>query len=243
MILVDDRVGSIDLAEPLRKLGLDVAVTRLMFADVAFSGRGIKGAPVQIGIELKRLEDLTNSLRSGRLGGHQNPGLVTTYDYRWLVVEGDYGVDRQGCMTVAGRFGKTRATHAGMTLSEVEGRLLTMTVTSGLYTRHTTARWQTLRFMQRLYRWWNDTDMDSHKSHLVSVAPTSPIQLDKFRELLRCLPGVGIGVSRAAKEYFGSPAAALNGTVDEWAQLCVNGRKLGKKAAMQIVAFCHGGDQ
>lgn len=243
MILIDDRVGSIDLADPLRRLNYaPVTVTRLTYADVAFIGRGIRGAPVHVGIELKRLEDLTSSLRSGRLPAHQNMGMSEVYDYRWLVVEGDYGVDRSGQMTVVGRFGKQRPTHAGMTLDEIEGRLLTLGIVTGLHLRHTAHRWQTLRFIGRLYRWWTDRDLDAHASHLVEQTHTSPIRLDAFRELLRRLPGVGIATSKAAKEAFGSPQAALSASVDEWAALKVKGKRLGRKAAETIVRFCREGE-
>lgn len=240
MVFVDDRIGSRDLAAPLQKAGLDVELVRLPFADVAFEGRGNGGRPVNIGVELKVVQDLASSLRTGRLSGHQVPGLVQEYDYQWLVVEGQYGADRAGALTVIRR-GHTHRAHGALTLDEVEGRLLTLELQMGLHVRHTAARWQTLRFLIRLYRWWTDTNKDDHRSHLTPhVAPTL-VQLSDLRCVLSQIPGVGRVVSKAAETQFRTLARAVTATVDEWATLDCGGRKLGKKTATRVVQFCREG--
>jgi ERCC4-type nuclease len=240
MLLVDDRVGSRDLATPLRGLGLSVELVRLPYADVAFNGRGVGGAAVLVGVELKNLSDLCSSLRTGRLAGHQNPGLSGTYDHRWLVVEGRYGSDRQGAITSFKR-GRSRALHGQMTLAEVEGRLLTLELATGLHVRHTGGRWQTLRFIQCLYRWWTDKAQDAHKSHLVPHVLPSLIPMSTFRRVVGQLPGVGPAASKAAEARFGTLARACQAPVQEWAALDVGGRKLGMKQAEAIVRFLREG--
>jgi ERCC4-type nuclease len=240
MLLVDDRVGSRDLAQPLRKLGLAVESVRLPYADIAFEGRGVGGASVLVGVELKNLSDLCGSLRTGRLAGHQNPGLGSTYDHRWLIVEGRYGRDRWGAITRMSR-GRRSPLHGQMTLSEVEGRLLTLELETGLHVRHTEARWQTLRFLACLYHWWTDRDQDQHRSHLVAhVAPTLR-PMSQFRRVLGQLEGVGPALSKAAEARFGVLAKAMHAPVQEWAALDVGGRKLGMKQAEAIVRFLREG--
>jgi ERCC4-type nuclease len=234
MLLVDDRVGSRDLAAPLKTLGLSVELVRLQYGDVAFEGRGVGGVPVLVGIELKQLSDLCSSLRTGRLAGHQNPGLSDTYDHRWLIVEGRYGRDRWGAITRMAR-GRRSPLHGQMTLSEVEGRLLTLELATALHVRHTEARWQTLRFVQCLYRWWTDRGFDAHKSHLVAHAPQSLIPMSQFRRVLQGLEGVGPALSKAAEARFGVLAKAMHAGSQEWAALDVGGRKLGMKQAEAIV--------
>ena len=79
MIWVDSRIGSKDLAAPLTRLGLPAELTTLPFGDIAFEGQGDDRGPLTVGIEFKVLTDLVQSLRSGRLVGHQVPGLRQTW--------------------------------------------------------------------------------------------------------------------------------------------------------------------
>jgi ERCC4-type nuclease len=95
MILVDDRIGSVEVVPYLRPYGLNVEVTRLPIGDFQFVGNGPDG-DVDVGIERKRLTDLVQCIRDKRLAGFQligdddKPGLLETFDYLYLVVEGVY---------------------------------------------------------------------------------------------------------------------------------------------------------
>lgn len=241
MLLVDDRVGSADLVVPLRRMGLTVRAVRLPFADIAFQGRGVGGDPVEVGIEFKNMGDLCGSLRSGRLAGHQNPGLGAAYDVRWLVVEGVYEVDSAGIIMLP-RQGRMRAAHARITLDEVEGRLLTLSVATGLHIRHTVYRWQTLRFIARLYRWWAD-GVDAHTSHVVVHTPPTVAPMSRFRQMFMPVVGLGARATLAAEVAFGSPQRACNASEAEWAALVVSkdGKRLGHKTAQAVVAFIREG--
>jgi ERCC4-type nuclease len=127
-----------------------------------------------------------------------------------------------------------------MTLDEVEGRLLTLELETGLHVRHTVGRWHTLRFVARLYRWWTDQAQDQHKSHLVAhVAPTL-MPMSRMRQMLAPLEGVGPKATRAAEAHFGTVHRAVNASVTDWAGLDIGGRRLGTKAAQAIVRFLRG---
>ena len=104
MIFIDSRVGSAPLEKPLRAAGLDVELTTLPFGDLAFQGRGEKSAPVDIGIEFKMLGECIGSMRTGRLQGHQAPGIAASYDFRWLLIQGEILFDKKGIMLQQGRY-------------------------------------------------------------------------------------------------------------------------------------------
>src|SRR5260370_1150504 len=101
MLLVDYRAGSKELVKPLVKLlGADmVEETSLDFGDVAFTGRGPKDTPLDIGIEFKTIGDIAQCCRDGRFAGHQLPGMRKTYAHSWLMIEGTWRHDDAGFIT------------------------------------------------------------------------------------------------------------------------------------------------
>ena len=243
MLLVDDRQGSAELAPLLARLGLPVEVCRLPFGDVAFAGRGIQGAPIDIGIELKTLGDLASSLRTDRLAGYQLPGLLSTYDHVWLIVEGVYGCDKQGQVTTTGHRGRATTLHGKMALAELEGRLLSLEVQAGVHVKQTFARWHTVKVVERLYRYWTDRNADEHRSHVAihQLATIRPVS--KFRQTVAQFPHIGLKTSRQVEQHFnGSLQRAVNAGVKEWAAIPTSegGKRIGSKIAEAIVRFLQG---
>lgn len=247
MILVDDRIGSKDLAKPLKAMGLPVEIARLDFGDVAFAGKGPQGSSLNIGVELKRLGDLVGSLRSGRLAGHQLPGLTEMYDYRWLLVEGYWQHNEAG--QVVQYKGKARgwaALPGQMSASELEKQVLTMELCGGMHVRFCNSRSDSARFLSCLYRWWTDTALDRHTSHLaVHNAPTL-VPISKFRQAVTKWPHIGIATSKAVETRFrGSLRDAAKATREAWASIEIRSeggkvRRLGMKAASDIDRFLDG---
>src|ERR1035437_3942143 len=137
MILVDRRVGSNDLLAPLKAAGFDAQLVELAFGDIAFEGKGLNGTPLNVGVELKRLGDLVSSLRTGRLAGHQLPGLLRTYDYAWLLVEGQWRANAAGQVTTQKRSRLWTVIPGKMTASELDKQLLTLELCGGLHVAHT----------------------------------------------------------------------------------------------------------
>jgi ERCC4-type nuclease len=247
MLLIDRRVGSKDLLKPLKSAGLDAEIVELEFADVAFSGKGAKGASVDIGIELKTLTDLVGSLRSGRLAGHQLPGLRAHYEHAWLVVEGLWRTNETGHVTTYQ--GKTRGwvpLHGKMTGSELEKQVLTLELCGGLHARYTNSRADTVRFIGNLYRWWSDVALDEHTSHQAVHQPPTLVPISDFRKAVCQFPGVGIAFSKAAEVWFnGSLKQAVNAPAEEWANITLfdgdgKSRRLGTKLAERVVRFLEG---
>lgn len=247
MILVDDRIGSKDLLKPLQDAGLPAQIARLEFADVAFQGKGPSGSALDIGVELKTLSDLVGSLRTGRLAGHQLPGLSQQYDYTWLIVEGQWRHDTAGrVVTYKGKVRGWQPIPGKMSASELEKQVLTLECCGGLHVRYTNTRADTVRFLGNLYRWWTDRAMDAHTSHLaVHTAPTI-VPVSDFRQAIMRWPHIGLKVSKAVERAFGgSIQAASHASVERWAGIETvtesgQSRRLGRKAAEEIVAFLEG---
>ncbi len=199
MILVDGATGSAELVEPLRRMRLPVEQTHLDFGDVAVIGRGVKGVSLFIGIELKKIGELVQSMNSARLQGHQLRGMIAAYDRRYLIVEGDFHHDKHGRAVMARgrRSGLLRGAPSAM---DFEKRLLNLQVRGGLITRHVSTRRDTLRVICAWYRYWTDRDLDAHKSHIAIYAPDLDralcVPVSDFRKgLVAACPGLGFAMS------------------------------------------------
>lgn len=261
LILVDNRGGSEgekaivrDLLNPLIAAGLPAVLSRMDSADIAFVGKGANGTSLDIGIELKRLDggstDLTQSLRSGRLAGHQLPKMVGpngAYDYGFLCVEGIWSHDDHGQVVVEqGKKRKLVQIRGHMSASAMEKQLLTLELCGGLHVRYTNTRRDTIRFIGSLYRWFSDKPFDAHDSHLAFHNAPTLIAISPFRQAVAQFPGVGVRLSKAVEAHFGgSLRKAVMAGVDEWSEITSltdagKSRRLGNALAARIVNFCKG---
>lgn len=255
MLLVDDRGGSDGLKaitqhllKPLLAAGVPAEVTRLDSADLAFVGKGVNGVPLSIGIELKRLDasstDLTQSLQSGRLSGDQLPKMIGpngAYDLGFLVVEGNWRHDENGHITVYRGPKQGWAPIRGMSADTLEKRLLSLTLCGGLYLKETNSRRDTVRFITSLYHWACDRNLDEHGSHLNLHKPSVIMAVSDFRQAVAMWPGVGLKTSKAVEfEFRGSILAAASASVQQWAEMLVDGKRFGHVRAGKVVTFLKG---
>ncbi len=245
LVLVDSRDGSKELVGPLKRAGLDVQSTRLEFGDVAFVGRGIKGAPLDIGIEHKQVGELITSLRDYRFSDYQLPGMTQMFDRSWLLVQGMWRSDDQGrIVTYHGRYRGWQPLHGKMTAVEFEKHMLTLENASGVAVRFTNSQQDSIRFILSLYRWFTDKDLDAHTSHIGVHTPRTLVPLSDFRAAVYRFPGIGLKGSLAVEQHFqGCLQDAVNANVDEWAAITTidkkgKARRLGTKIATDVVAFC-----
>lgn len=246
MLLIDPREGSKELIEPLKRLGLDVEACHLDFGDVAFVGRGEQGAPLNIGIEYKKLPDLVSSIKTERLQGLQLPGMRAAhpgtdplYDLAWLLVQGELVYDARGTlMRHAGRRSfKPMAGH--LTVDQLFKRLTVMHVRGGLNPMWVKDRRDAVRWIAALYRTFTDRDLDKHKSHLGIYRAPTLVPLTQTEDTLRTLPGVGPAVARAAAKRFGTIYGAIVASIEDWAELTTKDdkgktRKFGESNARKV---------
>jgi hypothetical protein len=251
-LLVANDTGSAELVAPLLKLGLPAELAELEFGDVAFMGRGEGGAPLYIGIELKKLSDLVQSLTSKRLQGHQLLGLTRDFDRRYLLIEGHFHNDDKGHAVVFRGVGRPKPLKGAPQAVVLEQEIINLQTRGGLWVKETTTRRDTLRFILAAYRYWTDKDLDEHKSHLAIYAPDLDRGLftppSDFRKALTViLPGIGYTTSGAVERYIGETKTlreqlhrVLSMRLEDWASLEIpNGRgkvkRLGASRAQAIM--------
>ena len=245
MLLVDRRAGSKELVKPLRKKGLEVVETELQFGDLAFIGKGEGGADVHIGLEYKRLSDLVSSMRTGRLEGHQllgmrgaGPDEFPLYDFAYLLVEGDVLYDGRGVLLERKvRRSRTELVpmHGTMNVAEFKKRLHVLHLRGGLNTIYARTFEQSVDELEILYRVWTDKALDEHSSHLAIYNAPPLLPISQCRKTLSSLPGLGFARSAGAQRAFGSVRNAICASVADWANVDMDGRRLGEAAAVKIV--------
>lgn len=171
-ILLDPRVGSGELLRHFKAFDVPVELTPLEFGDVAFSGSGPNGVAL-IGIERKILPDLVSSMRSKRLSGHQLPGLMSSYDYVCLVVEGVWRCGSGG--EVEWLWGRDwRPVKVGnkfILYRELDHYLSSLEHICGVTVQQTQDEMRTVAWIVSRYHWWNDKDWSQHHSHEQIYSP------------------------------------------------------------------------
>lgn len=236
MILLDPRAGSKEYESRLRALGADVDMLQMDFGDVAFYGSGFN-----VGIELKKFDDMLQCIVTGRFAGHQLRGLVG-YDAYYVFVEGlwrpnptdgvlevwswDHEKKKHGWIA-AGR-GKQRA----WMYRDFDNYLTTMDVRGGVRIKRTASEDETARAIINLYSWWQD--YDGHKSHLALNRSRDTALLTKPTlryEVASVLPGLGSVKAGMVAGHFSTVREMVNADATEWAKL----PGIGKKIANDIV--------
>lgn len=192
MLLLDPRVGSGELLPYFKPYDIEVSVQSLDSADLAWWGNGHDG-PVLIGAERKIITDLIASMRSNRLSGHQLTGLLETYAFNYLIVEGVWRCGPEGtiqvkmwhdkgfcdiCNTAHEKrkyeWGPLRVGSRPVLFREVDHYLATLEHRVGFTIKYTTDEEQTAAYVVSRYRWWNDKDWYQHDSFEAVYAPYEP---------------------------------------------------------------------
>jgi ERCC4-type nuclease len=133
-----------------------------------------------------------------------------------------------------------------MNISEMEKRLLTLELMGGMRVRHTSSRDVTLHYLANLYRWFTDSAMDRHTSHLTPHTTHSFLPLSDFRQTVMRFPNIGVRTSKAVEDYFSANLQdAVNASVADWAEIITfdkqgKPRRFGAKAAQAVFNFCRG---
>lgn len=250
MILVDWRDFSdepksahntLQLRKLLTQAGYPCEKIELEFADLAWEGRGIGGTPVMVGVEVKKLSDLIQSLRDKRLN-KQVAGMCKDYESRcWLFVLGEWTHDDTGALVqFHHRYKSWVPVRGGMSAMELEKRIYTLEIETPLRVHYFRTPRDLVRGVGALYHRWIDQDQDAHTSHLHPHDKPLLIPISPFREAVMKWPGIGLAGSKAVEDYFGgSLRQAIKAKADEWADVPVgkNSRRLGPKAADTLMRF------
>lgn len=240
-ITVDQAIGSHELCPALISAGLPAHVGHLEFADFAFDGNG-PGGTVSVGIERKRVSDLLSSLHTGRLAGHQLPGLIRAYDYVWLFVEGQM---RPGLHNILEYYDEpSRRWYTAMTgqrrqmtYPDIFSYLTSIETCTKVKVRCTDSASDTVAQIGGIYRWFGK-EWEAHKSFVgFHHKPPSHVALEKpsfMRRVVKELDGIGWDKSYAVERAFGDVMTMAIADAREWMQIDGIGKKLAQSAVDQI---------
>lgn len=240
MILLDDRIGSIELLSLFKPYGVDVEPTRLESADAAFAGHG-KDGDCMVGIERKRITDLIQSMRDRRLSGSQLPKLLADYSYVFLIVEGMWQPGAGGeVQTWQGNgFKPLWAANKPILYAEVDNYLNSMSLRGGIEVKRAGTPKETVAQIINLFRSF-DKPWAAHTAHNQIYAPIStprkaafrPRDLTETQKLVRDMAAQIPGIDRkceAIMDQFPTPRRMFEASPLEWKQIDGIGEVLAKK--------------
>lgn len=241
MVIIDDRDGSRPLAflEPLRdrcQLGT------LDFGDVMLTGHGPNDTTISVGVEVKSVHDLLSSIETGRLAGHQLPGLIKGYDYAWLMVYGAARPGKDNYLEVNrhGHWGNFSLGRRPVPWSYLEGWLLTAQLFSSIRIKWVSNEEEAAKWIAVLDRWLSKP-WDQHKGLKVfneSGVQAAPPGADPVEALIAKvaaqIPGIGWTRGWAAAKHFTSIEEMMNATAESWQQIPGIGPVLAKSARTTI---------
>lgn len=205
-ILVDSRVGSkefLDIFHALHKQ--DVMLCTLAFGDFAFMGRG-PDSPIMVGIERKTIQDYIDSQHSGRLAGHQLPGLLAAYKVIYLIVEGAWRCNPADNRIEIQHHGKWNAMSYSrriITPNEIIGYHNTLRIVQGIHIIYTRTDYETAAYVLGLQHWWCDKEYADHHAHLQIHTPKiAPRTATPLYRMALTLPRVSNDRARTICRHF-----------------------------------------
>lgn len=254
MIHVDPRAGSIELVPLLQQMRLPIREKRMKFGDVAFTGSGRRGE-VSIGIEYKTMDDLLACISDKRLVTHQLPGLLRTYTYAYLLIEGVVRPNKHSGLERFKKFKSSTGRDMGMffpvrapiTYPMMQRYLFTLENLCGVRVRFTADRSDTVGYVAALYGWWQKpwgkhhahlslpSREDNHPTNIRFILGTPSV----VRRMASCIPGIGWARSKAVARAYPSVSSMLDASIQQWASITTvdrhgNKRRIGLKTARRI---------
>ena len=230
----------------IRAMGTDAEIAGQLAADFQFSGCGPDG-PVLVGFERKTITDLFDSMRSGRLAGHQIGTMMQTYEVCYLVVEG-YWRRGRGTGLVEIRNGDWKAARGNIRYSEVVRFLASLRELGDVRVWRTADEEETSAYICEEYAWWQKPYSEhrtartiygasvrtNRRGHRAAMFRSEASLLEKW---IVQLPGVQDRAQELAK-YFASPRDLADADLDRW--LTIKGLRIGKKSAQTIIEAING---
>lgn len=245
MLQLDTRTGQEELEQLIKKRGIKVEVTKLEFGDAAFLGHGPQDEPVCVGIEIKKVADVLKCITDGRFAGHQLPGLVASYEFAWLLVEGQFRADMHtGVLQITGHKGYFHDAHIGarqFMYRDLDHWLLTMSIKTGIKVIRAFNRYETAQILADIYTWFTDKGYDGHKSHLAMDTSRDPdrsllVKPSLVRRVASQLPGIGLEKSAAVSKVFPSIESMIAAPEELWRNI----PGIGVKIAANVVRAIKG---
>ena len=235
-MLVDPRAGSGQFLKPLQRLDVPAESCRLDAGDVMFAGQG-PSAPVVVGVEIKRLQEVPETIRTGRFASQQLHALLDACQSPWLLVYGRGRRDSDGMLSIRdeGRGGRWFPAMPATRADTVESWLVSMAATTAVRVVRAESFDAAAHWLAGFWRWWQ-RPWSSHTAakQLYRSAPRASNMLAELwstrqdpqtlpRRLAKELPGVGWERSAAVAAHFGDAASLIRAMAApdpaEWAKV------------------------
>ena len=198
-----------------------------------------------MGIELKTLGDLLSSLKSGRLGGRQIPGIVHYYDVPYLMIHSLMRAEpRTGILQQMirrrgekkGRWRDVRIKGEGWTYDHLWRWLWSIEIQSGVRIRTCSSEFEACLQLVAIHHSWMKP-WDGHKSLKVFDSSGCPPLADRRSLTLRWakeLPNIGWTKAAAVAARFDSPWEMANAEVEELMEAKGVGKTIASRAVEEI---------
>ncbi len=244
MILIDSRVGSNHLVEPLRRrLHCDIELAHLESADVAFEGFGPAlaakdgGNMLRIGIELKVLGDMLGSMRSERFAGSQLVRMSEDYDISILIIQGHWQPGESGQLLTLTRNGwKVMDLSKGSSVSncfqyaELFKHVLSLSLIKGLIVLRSSTELETVWQIADTYTWFQKPWEDHQSTDAIKLQSEVTFgKISLLRKMAAEIPSIGWVRSAAVEKAFLSVSHMTNASEQTWMTIEGIGPTLARK--------------
>jgi ERCC4-type nuclease len=220
-------------------------LVHLEYGDAMIIGHGADGE-VEIGVERKTIGDLVNSITTGRLSGHQLPGLLSTYYKVYLIVEGMWiGRGAGDELEVQGHRRMWKELERGkrkFRASDIWAYLTTLEAT-GVVVRTTYDLVHTCQMIKYLAKWWGK-EWGAHRGHDMlhkGGPPAAELRVGKpsmVRRVAAELPGIGWKRARSVESLFRTVEDLVVATEEELREI----EGVGEITARAIYKSLHMGE-
>lgn len=236
MILVDSRIGSVELLPHIKRLGVPTEKASLPFGDIAFEGQGREGT-IAVGVERKTLHDMLNCIDDARYNGHQRLGMAEYYQVNFLLIEGLWKPHDPHGTLMEGFKGGTSWAECRYRSSRVMyaklRRYLFSVSLSGVHVLYTRDLVQTAFDICECWHYFQKP-WRSHTSLLEMQKLNLPTLNGKpslVRKWAADIDGIGVKHSQDAEQLFRKPVALANSEETDWLRI----PGIGVKSAQSIV--------
>lgn len=242
MIYVDDRQGSgsgpNDITKLLsKKRNVEFEKTRLEYGDVLFEGNGPDGR-ISIGIEIKTIGDLVNSMTTGRLASKQLPDLTKNCDFTFLLIVGQTR-ENHGLLEECKNNYWFPVKYVGRTTTYTafQSFILAIQVGFGCNILYADNLKEAVNTIVNTYRWFNK-EWDSHTTLHATHDPPKPKRYATkptlVEEMASRIKGIGWKTAREIGRVFPTPEDMVLADVNTWLEIPGVGKTLAEKIVRQL---------
>ena len=192
-----------------------------------------------VGVEHKKLGDLFQCLRDGRLAD-QIRLMRQTYTVSWLLIQGRMqGVQPGTAVHVqSSKTKRFRQQPGHMTYQEIAGKVLTLCQAGGILLWQTESQEESVQWLRSLNIWWTAKDWEEHRAHLDFYTPEAvggnPLeQPRKVAKTAVTLPSLRSVKAARAAEHFSTIHEMVNASMEEWQKI----KGVGTKDAATIFNY------